>query len=113
MEKARNTIFVWNFKNGKLYVTKEDPFKMTTDGRGNYYEHYYEEECTDYYGLLVDAFEYCGGENLTGLSYEEWIKTFDYDQFIKECAGHDYWWKVGELLGIPQPGQADDDTLPF
>lgn len=106
-------IFDWKFENGKIIVTKEDPSKMTTDGHGNYYEYYYEEECTDYYGLLKDCFWWYDGNKLTGLSYEEWIKTFDYDQFIKECAGHDYWSKVGELLGMPQPGQADDDSLPF
>lgn len=106
-------IIDWKIENGKIIVTKEDHTQIISDGHGNYDSYYYEEECTDYYGLLKGCFWWYDGEKLTGLSYEEWIKTFDYDQFIKECAGHDYWDMVGDLLGVPRPEPTDDDSLPF
>lgn len=110
----KHFIIGWEFKNGKIIVTKEDPYRMETDGHGNYYEYYYEEECTDHYGLLRDCFEWNEGDKLTGLSYEEWIKTFDYDEFIHRFAGGQDWWDVAcDLLGIITPEPVEDNSLPF
>lgn len=110
----KHIIIGWEFKNGKIIVTMNDPNRMYSDGHGNYDSYYYEKECTNYYGLLEDDFDYWDGDQLTGLSYEEWIKTIDYDDIIKRCAGrYDSYDVVGELLGIPKSQPINDDSLPF
>lgn len=109
----KHIIIGWKFKDGKIIVTM-DSNQIISVGDGNYESYVYEKECTNYYGLLEDDFDFRDGNKLTGLSYEEWIKTIDYDDIIQRCAGHyDSYDVVGELLGIPKPQPIDDDELPF
>lgn len=110
----KHFIDCWKFKNGKIIVTMHNPNRIISDGYGNYEMDYYEKECTNYYGLLEDLFDFRDGDKLTGLSYEEWIKTIDYDDIIQRFATrYDLYDAIGELLGIPKPQPIDDDDLPF
>lgn len=110
----KHIIIGWEFKDGKIIATMNDPNRMYSDGHGNYDAYYYKRVWTDYYGLLEDDFDHWKGSELTGLSYREWIKTIDYDGVVKYCAEHwDSHDVVGELLGVHKLKYKYDDCIPF
>ncbi len=100
-----NPIDHCKIKNGKIIVVRWDPLKPINYGDGNYDEYYYEEECSDYYGLLKDEYEWQNGEVHTGKSYEEWHKSIDYDYWVKRLAGpyipKEAWREFLGLFGVP------------
>ena len=107
----KHFIVGWEFKDGKIITTMNNPNIIHSDDYGNYSTHYYKMVWTDYYGLLEDDFDRCDGDKLTGLSYKEWIKTIDYDDIIKRCAGrYNSRDVVRKLLGV---SKSNNDDIPF
>ena len=108
-----NPIDHWEIKDGKIIVIRWDPTKTINYGDGNYDEYYYEEECDDYYGLLKDVYKDHNGEEYTGKNYEEWVKSIDYDYWVKRLAGlyipQEAWREFLGLLGAPYKCMSVED----